>query len=74
MINSIAFSLIALCIYIYISSLLKKSNFRIFYITVSTRSLLLSCVPNKYGMIGIAALVFTTMLGPSLIILEDNRQ
>lgn len=55
MINSIAFSLIALCI-IYISSLLK------------------SCVPNKYGMIGIAALVFTTMLGPSLIILEDNRQ
>ncbi|EAM7341658.1 hypothetical protein AVL91_21945 [Salmonella enterica] len=73
MINSIAFSLIALCI-IYITSLLKKSNFRIFYITVSTCSLLLSCVPNRYGMIGIAALVFTTMLGPSLIILEDNRQ
>ena len=60
MINSIAFSLIALCI-IYISSLLKKSNFRIFYITVSTCSLLLSCVPNRYGMIGIAALVFTTI-------------
>ncbi len=60
MINSIAFSLIALCI-IYISSL-------------STCSLLLSCAPNKYGMIGIAALVFTTMLGPLLIILEDNRQ
>lgn len=34
MINSIAFNLIALCI-IYISSLFKKSNFRIFYITVS---------------------------------------
>lgn len=73
MINSIAFNLIALCI-IYISSLFKKSNFRIFYITVSTCSLLLSCVPNQYGMIGIAALVFTTMLGPLLIILEDNKQ
>lgn len=72
MINSIAFSLIALCI-IHISSLLK-SNFRIFYITVFTCSLLLSCVPNKYGMIGIAALVFTATLGPLLIILEDNRQ
>ncbi len=53
MINSIAFSLIALCI-IYISSLLKKSNFRIFYITVSTCSLLLSCVPKNHGSLAAA--------------------
>ena len=47
MINSIAFSLIALCI-IYISSLLKKVTSEYFILLYLRALLLLSCVPNKY--------------------------